>query len=648
MPFHPAGVSPAIQAAGLPDYFVFGVIHWHFRHQRPQQLAKVISGTGRRVFYISSNFVADRRGGFAVEQLDEDGRLFQIKLFIDVPPIIYFTAPSAARVEQLRRSLGQVLKWADSSRIVSVVQHPFWLEVTRVLPDSRLVYDCIDHHEGFGNNAKEVLALEQDLFRSADLTVATSARLAGFVASKARRHALIRNGCDFEHFSITPERIYRDPMGRRVIGYYGAIANWLDLDLIAAVAERFPDCCVLLVGADTVGAQLALAHHKNVVFTGEVHYGDLPSYLYGFDVALLPFKVIPLTLATNPVKVYEYLGAGKPVVSVDIPEMHEFEGHVRYAGSTLAFLNAIEETLDEPALPEVIDARREFAGRQTWRSRADMLFAAAESVDLEVAISVVVVTFNNIDFTRSCLASLETNSDCEALEIVVVDNNSSDGTREFLEEWAASKSRRKVIFNDSNRGYAAANNQGLAAASGDYFVLLNNDTYVTRGWVRTLSRHLRNDPTIGLIGPVTNNIGNEARIRIRYENMEEMERAASEYTRSNVGKLVELRTLAFYCVMLPRTAYERVGPLDESFGLGFFEDDDYCRRVERLGLRAVCAHDVFVHHHLSASFLKLDTETRRKLFDTNRALYESKWGKWEPHRPGSDRGFLHRAGVARR
>ena len=87
------------------------------------------------------------------------------------------------------------------------------------------------------------------------------------------------------------------------------------------VARAYPDCLVLLVGNDTASVGARLADEPNVVLTGEVPYDRLPYYLHAFDLAMLPFKVMPLTLATNPVKVYEYLGAGKPVVSVDLPEM---------------------------------------------------------------------------------------------------------------------------------------------------------------------------------------------------------------------------------------------------------------------------------------------------------------------------------------
>ncbi len=629
--FKPPAVRPDSQRPEKWDYIVWGIIDWHFRHQRPQQLALALASTGRRVFYISPALIDDERAGFEVEAISPTEQSFQIKLFAKGALSIYSNAPSLEIVAQLRQSIGEVLAWADCKQLVSLIDHPFWHDIASVLPNSRLVYDCMDHHEGFGNNSESLLQLEKRLLSEAELTITTSAWLNEAVASHAAQSAVIRNAGDYAHFSVAPDRVYRDPEGRRVIGYYGAIAEWMDLDLVEAIARQHPDCCLLLIGADTVNAKARLSKLHNVTFTGEVPYGKLPHYLYGFDVCLLPFKVIPLTLATNPVKVYEYLSAGKPVVTVDLPEMAEFDGLVYVTAGKDAFLAAVYRVLSEPESDALIQRRKAFTQEQTWQHRAERLIHYAETTGRDPGVSVIVVTYNNLELTRACLWSLDEYSQYTQLEIIVVDNASADGSSAFLSEWVAAKSNRKLILNGENRGFAAANNQGLEEATGDYLVLLNNDTYVTSGWIRTLVRHLERDKTIGLIGPVTNNIGNEAKIDIAYDEMEDMLLKSAAYIRKHVGQTYPLRTAAFFCVMMSRATYERVGKLDEAFGRGFFEDDDYCRRIEQLGLRVVCAEDVFVHHHLSASFSKLKQEERQRLFEQNKVTYEAKWGEWLPH-----------------
>jgi GT2 family glycosyltransferase len=423
-----------------------------------------------------------------------------------------------------------------------------------------------------------------------------------------------------------------DVKGRRIIGYYGAIAEWFDIDLVRTIALEHPNCLILLVGNDTVGAQKVLADLPNVEFTGEVPYATLPFYLHAFDVCLLPFKVIPLTLATNPVKVYEYLAAGKPVVCVDLPEVGQFGDLVSRACSTDDFVVLVVASLQESGvLAEQKSAeRRRFASEQTWCHRGAELATALKAVRMP-RVSVIILTFNNLDLTRACLDSVLLRSDYPNLEVILVDNASSDDTPAYLEDFARRHPEVRVVLNSENLGFAAGNNIGLSIATGDYLVVLNNDTVVTQGWVMTLLRHFQHDPSLGIVGPVTNNIGNEARIETRYQNIAEMPAEALQFTLANMGKTYPVRTAAFFCVMFPRSVYELCGPICEDYGRGFFEDDDYCRRVESIGKRIVCADDVFIHHHLSASFNKLKDSERQNLFRKNKEEYEKKWGAWVPH-----------------
>jgi GT2 family glycosyltransferase/glycosyltransferase involved in cell wall biosynthesis len=626
-------IMPAVSSG--KDFIVWGVIDWHFRHQRPQQIAQALAAEGDRVFYVSSNLLEARSAGFSIEPLDQDGRLFQIHLCVNTPTIIYHHAPSADVAQQLLGSVGEFLLWAKTGQVINIVQHPFWLPVARKLPNSQLIYDCMDHHEGFENTGKEVIALEHELFRVADLTITTSGFLDDIVAKYTPRREIIRNAGEFEYFAKAPLNIYRDPQGRKIIGYYGAIAEWFDIELIRQISQQFPDCLLLLVGADTVSAESQLSSHKNIIFTGEVPYKELTHYLYAFDVCLLPFKVIPLILATNPVKVYEYLGAGKPVVAVDVPEIKQFGDLVRVGIDHEHFVEQVGNVLAEPVTDANVSARKQFAEQQTWHHRARDLARAVSTLQ-QPKVSVIVVTYNNLELTKACLHSLEVYSNYPNYEVIVVDNASSDDSPNYLREWVAQGDNRTIILNPDNKGFAAGNNQGLLAATGEYLVLLNNDTYVTPGWISSLVKHIERDPKIGLLGPVTCNIGNEAKINIHYANMNEMLVESSKFTLRHIGHLTPLRTAAFFCVMISRAAYEKVGLLDEAFGIGFFEDDDYCRRVEQAGFSIYCADDVFIHHHLSASFNKLKLETRQKLFEDNKVTYEKKWGPWIPHvyRPG--------------
>ena len=613
------------------DVFVFSIIDWHFRIQRPQHLARELARAGHRVYFFTNHFEDSKEPGFTAERIDESLPLYQIKLKVAGAPAIYFAPPTQAAIEQIAAGLEMFRAWSGTSNTWSVVQHAYWYPIAQRMQSECLAYDCMDHHEGFGNVPQELLQLEDRMMRRADMLIATSGWLGEHAEKYNANVRIIRNAGQYSDFCNAPAERYVDAQGRKIIGYYGAIAEWFDVDLIERTAHAFPDHLVLLVGADTAKVGDRLRALPNVVMTGEVPYAKLPFYLYAFDICLMPFKVIPLTLATHPVKVYEYLGAGRSVVSVDLPEMAQFGDLVRVATGHDAFIEQVRNALmAQPDSDAEIERRKAFAAGQTWAHRVQSLREAAIALP-RPKVSAIVLTYNNLDLTKACLDSLEQHSDDVDLEIVVVDNKSTDGSPEFLSAWAASRTNVKLILNDDNRGFAGGNNQGLEAATGDYLVIQNNDTVVTQGWAGRLVNHLRNAPEIGIIGPSTNNIGNEARVPTHYKTLADMPAEAVNITERRLGKRFELQTVAFFCTMLPRSTYEKCGPMSLDYGLGFFEDDDYCRMVEQAGLKVVCAEDVFVHHHLSASFNKLGDERKRALMEKNRAIYEAKWGPWKPH-----------------
>jgi len=244
-----------------------------------------------------------------------------------------------------------------------------------------------------------------------------------------------------------------------------------------------------------------------------------------------------------------------------------------------------------------------------------------------------VVTCNELVYTRLCLESLLAYTDDPAYEIIVVDNGSSDETPTYLRAMARHHDRLRVKFNDINRGFAAATNQGLALARGNVLVLLNNDTILPPDWLPALTNYLEN-PGIGLVGPVTNRAGNEAQIDTTYETFGEFLHFAADTLRARKGQSFDLRMLAMYCVAMRRDVYERVGPLDERFELGLFEDDDYALRVRAAGLRVVCAEGVFIHHFGQASMGRLaENGAYGRLFHANRRRWEEKWFlDWQPYR----------------
>jgi GT2 family glycosyltransferase len=134
-----------------------------------------------------------------------------------------------------------------------------------------------------------------------------------------------------------------------------------------------------------------------------------------------------------------------------------------------------------------------------------------------------------------------------------------------------------------------------------------------------------------------NIVGNEARLEVAYQTWGEMVALAKEHTWKHDGLMADIEMLAMFCVAMRRDVYEDIGPLDEQFGIGMFEDDDYAQRMKAKGYRVVCASDVFVHHFGQAAFKKLiERGEYNDLFDENRRRYQTKWNvKWIPHKHAS-------------
>ena len=262
--------------------------------------------------------------------------------------------------------------------------------------------------------------------------------------------------------------------------------------------------------------------------------------------------------------------------------------------------------------------------------------------------SVVIVTYNNLAYTKLCIGGLLAASDEPTLEVIIVDNGSDDGTVDYLRELEGGNHGVHVIFNPVNRGFAPANNAGLAAASGDFLVLLNNDTIVAPGWLAGLRRHL-DHPSVGVVGPVTNRIGNEAEVHAPYRTYREMLSFAGRRAREQQGRTFDIPMPAMFCLAIRRDAYERIGPLDERFEVGMLEDDDYARRARDAGYRLVCAEDVFVHHFGQASFGKLvPSGEYMRLLEENQRRYREKWGEpWKPYGRRTDPRYEEQLGRMR-
>ncbi len=241
--------------------------------------------------------------------------------------------------------------------------------------------------------------------------------------------------------------------------------------------------------------------------------------------------------------------------------------------------------------------------------------------------SIIVLCYNGLaETTRPCLESIIANTPVDSYELIVVDNASTDGTADFLKNFATQHANVYVQLNDVNKGYAEGNNDGIRLAQGEYVVLLNNDTLVPCGWLDRLLKVFNKQPDVGMVGPVTNSAGNEQRIELTGLNEKNFEKLSAVYVERHKGVWFATEKLGFFCVAIRYTLIEKIGYLDEKFGIGMFEDDDYCIRAKKAGFSFAVVEDCFVYHKGSVSFGKLAVDSYRALFEKNRAYFRQKHG----------------------
>lgn len=269
----------------------------------------------------------------------------------------------ALQVRRAMRKLG-------FQRPINWVFNPAAAIIAGQLGESILIYHCVDEYSAFtGVAAEALLEMEAKLLQQSDLVVVSADRL---LASKARKNpntCLVRHGVDYEHFrkALLPETEVPAEIAalpRPVIGFFGLIADWVDVELMAETARRFSGGSLVLLGKTTTDVS-QLQKLPNVHLLGRKSYAELPAYSKGFDVALMPFRINELTLNANPLKVREYLAAGLPVVSTAIPEV-EVLGQCRIAADADGFEQEIRSALADPG-PSA--ERSERIRHESWEAK---------------------------------------------------------------------------------------------------------------------------------------------------------------------------------------------------------------------------------------------------------------------------------------
>lgn len=244
------------------------------------------------------------------------------------------------------------------------------------------LYYCVDAFGEFSGYDRELIqARERELMAACDVVVTTSPPL--YEAKRAVHPNVhcIEHGVDHEHLSQALQSSTEIPadirhLPRPIYGFVGVVGDWVDVELIAGLARQNPRASVVIIGP-TITGRGSGANLPNVHWLGGRPHALLPNYLKAFDVALIPFRQVPLTHNANPIKLYEYLAAGVPTVSTFLPAVKPVRGSVWLADTAAAAAAACEQAMQHNT-PAERAARSQLMLVHSWHQRLEELSAIVE------------------------------------------------------------------------------------------------------------------------------------------------------------------------------------------------------------------------------------------------------------------------------
>ena len=395
---------------GSRDVICISSIDWDFIWQGHQEIMSRLAASGHRVLFVENTGVRPlrwsdlprlkqrlrnwRRGtnGFREERAN---------LFVQSPLVLPFPYSRLARrinAWMLTRSITRWMAAVGAAKPIvwTFLPTPLARDVIASLDPALTVYYCIDDLASSSPQARRITASEEQLFRTADLVFTTSEKLRARAARSSDRVHLFPFAVNLKTFEKVRDDVSRLPadmaeLRRPIAGYVGGLHQWVDQELLAAVAERMPDVTFALVGPPQVDVS-RLERVTNIRLFGQRQHAELPGYVKGFDVGLVPYRITEYTANVYPTKLNEYLIMGLPVVATDLFEIRRFNQEhgdlIRVASSVDEFVNAIRGVIPH-ASARVVERRIEVARSNSWDRR---LAAMSELINQAVAAKTATTT----------------------------------------------------------------------------------------------------------------------------------------------------------------------------------------------------------------------------------------------------------------
>ena len=431
------------------------------------------------------------------------------------------------------------------------------------------------------------------------------------------------NAVDSDLFE--PRKNYDEPQdlvkGEKTLIYYGSLwGTWFDWELLKKIAEKCENISINLIGDYAGIMDRVKKMPSNIHFLGLKKQTDLPSYLYYSDYAILPFKTDEIGKYVSPLKLFEYIAMNKPVISTKLDDIVEYK-NVYCSNSSREWIKWINQGLEFD-----IDARNDFIENNNWFSRCTTLIdnlGAKRKCDLEFYdnISIIILNYNNKNVIENCINSIIRFNDRYKAEIIVVDNQSTDGSYEMLQE----KYKDKIkLYRNSKNGCSSGRNLGVSNASKEYIMFLDSDQWVLhKYWLEPYIDILTKDEQIGGLGWAAgwfNRAGYSYHIvdSFPYKYMPPIGLYRSDVGYLGTGGLIMKKDL-----------FNKIDGFDLHYDPTCYEDTDLSLKIRNQGLELAYTTYLGVGHlpHQTTDNISREHEN---LIENNGNYFVQKWKKINP------------------
>ncbi len=362
---------------------------WDGIQHRPHHFMKRSAKTGWTVIYLEPpasliSPIKNKKMLIRWKNWFKGLRLVEENIYLlSPPPILPFTNKyrviNKINQRMISFSIKKAIKNFKASTIDLYSFLPNVIDLLGLIEFDRVIYDCVDDHASFTGliNSHTVYQMEKELMEKADVTFATAKQLIDEREGWSDNFHLIPNGADYKHFAKASKEDKDIPIdlvgiNKPIVGFVGGISDWIDISLIANVAKQMQDVNFILIGPIATNVEILKAL-PNVKLLGAKRYQELPSYISFFATCLIPFKINKLTDSVNPIKMYEYLSAGKPVVSTALKEVITYNEVIEIIHNEQEMIEAINKTLapDEKS-DERIKERQKIGKENSWDTRWEL------------------------------------------------------------------------------------------------------------------------------------------------------------------------------------------------------------------------------------------------------------------------------------